>query len=379
MPLILHTRVVSGAGGGPEKTIINSPRFLADDGYPMVCAYMRTPGDPGFATLEERAREKNARLVPIDDRGALDPGILRQFKALCQEVRPAIWHAHDYKSDVIGPLMRRHVPMRLVTTLHGWGDHTWRTRIYFHVDRFVLRFYEHIICVSEKLRSEMLDLGMPESRCTHIPNAIDTEDFSRRMARHQAREALGFDPAPLVVGAVGRLSEEKGFEHLIRAFDAAVRESGANAELWIIGDGHLGDELSALAHALGCADRVRFLGFRTDTMALFQAMDIYALSSLREGLPNVVLEAMALEVPVVATRVGELENMIDDDESGLLVRPADVEGLTAGITRLLREPDTRARLAANARKTVVQRYSFATRMRRVKIIYDQVLDRGAPA
>src|SRR5688572_23771369 len=127
LPLVLHTRVVTGVGGGPEKTILNSPRFLPELGYQALCAYMRPANDEGFAALRRKAREADASLLEVDDGGPLDFGLVRRFTDICREQRVAIWHGHDYKSNLLGILVRRHWPMKLITTVHGWVKHTWRT------------------------------------------------------------------------------------------------------------------------------------------------------------------------------------------------------------------------------------------------------------
>jgi glycosyltransferase involved in cell wall biosynthesis len=128
-----------------------------------------------------------------------------------------------------------------------------------------------------------------------------------------------------------------------------------------------------LIDELGLGDRVRLLGYQAEVRDLFEAMDVFALSSLREALPNVVLEAMALDVPVVATRVAGVPGVIDEGTSGLLVTPGSVDELAQGLCRLLTDPDTRQRFRTAARQTVVRRFSFEVRMRKVQEIYDSLL------
>lgn len=366
-----------GAGGGPEKTIINSPRFLEHDGYPMVLAYMRSPDDAGFAALEQRAAERNADLVAIDDNGPFDWGIVRRFRELCERLQPTIWHAHDYKSDLIGLLLRRHFPnMHLVTTTHGYVERTWKLPAYYAIDKWCLPRYEHVVCVSEDLYETVTGLGVPASRCTFVPNGIDTDEFRRLRPSVEAKREAGVPDGRMVVGAVGRLSAEKGFDMLIKAFSRVLASTDTDAELWILGEGRERPNLEQLIADLGLGDRVKLMGFRTDTLELYQCMDAYALSSLREGLPNVVLEAMATGVPLVATRTAGVPSVVEDGESGLLLDPGDEDALTDRLSRLMTSRELRERLAAGARKTIEERYSFALRMSRIKRIYDQVTGRA---
>ena len=145
--------------------------------------------------------------------------------------------------------------------------------------------------------------------------------------------------------------------------------------LLIAGEGDEEPRLRTLVAELGCGERVRLLGYRADVTELYQALDVFALSSRREGLPNVLLEAMALEVPVVATRIAGVPKLIDDENNGLLIQPGSVDELTDALERLLRDGELRKRLARAGRETIAARYSFAARMRKVQAIYDDLLGR----
>lgn len=376
MSVVLDARVVTGAGGGPEKTILNSPRFLGPAGYRMLCAYMHPPGDPGFESLRGRAEALGAPLLSVPDRGAWDLGVLRRMLAICRRERVAIWHGHDYKSNLIGLLLRPLWPMRLVTTVHGWVQQTRRTPLYYAVDRLCLPRYERVLSVSDDLHARCLAVGVPPGRCLLLENAIDTAQYARRVGRAEAKGRLGIPPGRLVVGAVGRLSAEKGFDLLIRVAGDLLA-AGRDLTLLIAGEGDERSRLEAQIAALGLADRVRLLGFQSDVIPLFEAMDAFALSSLREGLPNVVLEAMALGVPVVATRVAGVPRLIRDGEDGLLVEPGSAGELSRALGRLLDDAGLRLRLGDAGRVAVESGHDFASRMRQLAVLYDELLGRPA--
>jgi glycosyltransferase involved in cell wall biosynthesis len=371
-PLVLHTRVVTGTGGGPEKTIFNSTRFLDSFGFSVLCAYMHPPGDPGFEELRRRAEAAGVPLVGIEDRGPLDLRVVRRMLEICRREHVAIWHAHDYKSNAIGLLLRRFWPMRLVTTVHGWVQRTRRTPIYYWIDRLVLRRYERVICVSEDLHQTCLRSKVPADRCTCIENAIDTQQYARHLSVEEAKRRLGLAPGRLLAGSVGRLSAEKNFAGLIQAVDRLIGQR-ADLDLVIIGEGGQRQELEALIGQLGRGDRIRLLGYRPDMIDLYQAMDVFVLSSIREGLPNVLLEAMAMEVPVVATRIAGVPRLVEHEANGLLVEPGNVDDLARGMKRLLEQPGLRQCLAAAGRRTVEERYSFDVRMAKVRKIYGELL------
>jgi glycosyltransferase involved in cell wall biosynthesis len=372
LPVVLHTRVVTGTGGGPEKTILNSPRFLSNLGYRASCAYMHPPNDPGFEVLRERAKAWNAPLISIPDRGIRDLSVFQRLLQVCRDEKVAIWHAHDYKSNFIGLVLRRYWPMRLITTAHGWVKFTWRTPLYHWVDRFCQRRYDKVICVSQDIYEKCLKHGVKPDRCCWIDNAIDTMEFKRSQSISDAKTRWGIAPNRLLVGAVGRLSAEKGFDVLIQSV-ARLLERGVDVELWIAGDGDQRSSLEALIRKQKDPDRFRLLGHRHDTTDLFQAMDAFALSSLREGLPNVVLEAMALEVPVVATRIAGVPRVVRDQENGLLVEPSNVDELTSAIHRLLSDDTLRQQYSKNGRDLIEREFSFDKRMLKVSRLYDELL------
>ncbi len=379
-PVVLDARVVTGSGGGPDKTILNSPRFLEPLGYRMLCAYMHPPGDAGFDLLRQKATKCAAPLISIPDRGAWDCRVFTKLLAVCKRERVTVWHGHDYKTNALGLLLKRFWPMRLVTTVHGWVQHTRRTPLYYRIDQFCLPRYERVICVSDDLLEACLAAGVPAKNCVLLENGIDASEYARQQPVADAKAALGFPADGFVIGAVGRLSEEKGFDVLVRSTQILVSR-GLDARLVIVGEGGERMNLERLVRELNLGDRVRLPGWQADVRPYFEAMDVFALSSRREGLPNVLLEAMALNVPVVSTRVAGVPRLVQDGRNGFLVNAGDPEGLTTALAGLLKNDGLRELFRAAGRRTVETRYSFDMRMQRLKRLYDELLqgERGASA
>jgi glycosyltransferase involved in cell wall biosynthesis len=372
LPLVLHARVITGAGGGPDKTILNSPRFLGDLGYRSACAFLRPPGDEGFQVIRNRAAAAHAAIEEVDDRGAFDWRVLPRLLEVCRRLRVDVWHAHDYKTNLLGLLLRYFHPLRLVTTCHGWVEFTPRTRLYHRCDRWSLPRYELVISVSEDIVRECHNYGVSEAKSILIENAIDTDQFRRSTSVETAKERLGWPQGRFLVGGAGRLSDEKGFDILIRSIRDLV-DRGLDVGLIVAGDGKDRGALNQLVGELKLHDRVRLIGFQSDLRPLYEALDLFALSSRREGLPNVVLEAMALDAPVVSTRVAGVPRLIDDGVNGLLVDLNDQVALTAALEKALAQPELRKQLAAAGRRTIEARYSFAVRMKKVAAVYDELL------
>ena len=371
-PVVLHVRVVTGTGGGPDKTILNSPRFLKDLGYDSVCAYLHPPDDPGFAVLDRRAAELNAELISIPDRGLTDFSVVGRLLRICRQRNVAIWHGHDYKSDALGLLLSRFHPMKLVSTVHGWGVRSNRTPLYHAIDRFSLKSYDRIICVSDKLLFECLAAGVPVSRCCEIDNAIDFASYQSRPTKLAVRAEFSIDPDKPTIVTVGRLSKEKALDVLIRAFDDLL-ETGLDATLLIAGDGPERTSLEALIRQLDRQNSIHLIGHVGDPRTVYAAADVFALSSLSEGLPNALLEAMACGVPVVATSVGAIPNVVADEFNGLLVPPGETSPLALALSRLLSNNALQDQLASSGVVTIEQRFSFERRMQKVAAVYDDVL------
>ena len=370
--VVFDTRVVTGSGGGPDKTILNSPRFLEPLGYRMICGYLHPPNDPGYKEIVAKAKRYGAPLISIPDRGPWDWQVLGKLLEICRREKVTIWHGHDYKTNALGLALRPFWPMHLVTTVHGWVHHTSRTPIYYRIDKLCLPRYKKVICVSDDLLQECLRRGVPRSRAVLLENAIDIDEYQRKLTIDEAKRELSIPTDHPMIGAVGRLEPEKGYDLLIEAI-AKLHTLGIAARLVIVGEGHDRARLEGIITSFKLNEWVTLAGWQSDVRSYFEAMDIFALSSYREGLPNVLLEAMALKVPCVATAIAGIPKLIEHATNGLLIEPGRVPPLTAALSTLLRNSDLRVELAEAGRRTIETRYSFGMRMERMAALYDAIV------
>jgi glycosyltransferase involved in cell wall biosynthesis len=375
MIVVLDVRVVKGSGGGPDKTMINSPAYLTPHGYQMHLAYMHSASDTGYPKLQEKAHLKGVELLSIIDEGPFDHRVIQRSLELCRQYQVTIWHGHDYKSNLLGLILHQVYPMRLVTTVHGWVEQTSRTPLYYWIDRSTLRFYEKVICVSDDLYQMSRQAGVPKSRCMLLENGIDVTDFSRRQTVAEAKAKLGIAPDRFLLGAVGRLSGEKGFDLLINSVDHLLSNGYPQLQLAIFGEGKEQASLQALIDARGRQEQIKLMGFRTDLRPCYEAMDLFVLSSLREGLPNVVLEAMAMEAPVISTKVAGIPKLMQHDHNGYLIDAGSSEAITQALKTVLEQPERQERYKKAGRETVQTRFNFATRMDKLRILYDELLNK----
>jgi glycosyltransferase involved in cell wall biosynthesis len=229
-----------------------------------------------------------------------------------------------------------------------------------------------LIAVSSEIAGELVKHGAAPSRITTILNAIDPDHFRRDPARvANARAAFGLADGEIAIGAVGRLERQKRFDLLLEAF-AILHADDRRLRLMIVGDGSLKSALEQQRQALALGDSVIFTGHVTDVITVHHALDLFVQSSDYEGTPNAVLEAMALQTPVVATEAGGTAELAHHGVHGRIIPIGNVRALVSSIRAALSAPDETRQMADRARCRVENELSFQTRCRRLEDIYEEV-------
>ncbi|HEV2712794.1 MAG TPA: glycosyltransferase family 4 protein [Gaiellaceae bacterium] len=300
----------------------------------------------GTGPLREAAKNAGVRFVPLRHvRRSVNPirdalGLVELIR-LCRRERPHIVHANSSKAGTLARLAAAaaRVPIRIFT-VHGWAFRAHAglaSRLYLWADRLVSPLTTLTICVSASERSAGIAARTCRAgRTVVIPNVVDVN----------AAQVARLDGAPSRVISVGRLKAPKDFVTLTRAL---ARVSSPYFEAQFVGDGPDRATVEAEADTLGLDGRLRLLGDRADVPALLARSDVFVLSSTSEGMPVSVAEAMAAGLPVVATAVGGVAELVVDGETGFLVPPRDAGALAAAITRLLADPVLRRRMGSSAR------------------------------
>jgi glycosyltransferase involved in cell wall biosynthesis len=378
---VLELRSACGAGGGPDKTIIAGAAGSDRGRYAITVCYLQDRRDDRF-TVADRARAAGVDYVPIEERHSFDPAIWPALVRLVRQRRIDVIHAHDYKTDLLALALARRTGSIPLATVHNWCGRSLRERLlYYPADKRLMRFFPVVIAVSTPIRAELERLGLAASRIRMLVNGVDVSAFRRNpQTAVEARVTLGASPGEAVIGAVGRLEREKRFDLLIEAA-AALRERGRAVRVAIIGEGSERTRLEALAaeRGFGIADRCMLPGHRVDVARICQGFDVFVQSSDDEGTSNALLEAMALEVPIVATRVGGTADLVTDGVHGQLVAPRDVASLANAIERTIIEREATTIRVRNARARVEGPLSFETRNRTLERIYDELVSQRAAA
>jgi glycosyltransferase involved in cell wall biosynthesis len=369
---VLELRSVRGTGGGPEKTILFGAARAAADIDVLVC-YIRDLRDTTFS-LGTRAAAVGAQYVEIDERHSIDPKVVPRLAQLIRDRGIDLVHAHEYKTDLLALWLARLTGVTPLATAHGWTGQSPRERfVYYPVDKFLLARYPRVIAVSTDIKQQLVRHGARPERVTVILNAIDPDAFRRSVQRRaEMRHALGCAEDEVLIGAVGRVERQKRFDLLLDAL-APILKTRPRLRLAIAGDGSLLPSLTAQAAAMNLGRQCVLLGHRQDIADLHQAFDLFVQSSEYEGTPNAVLEAMAMETPLVATDVGGTGELAVHGIHGWLVPCRDVAALQDAVTRALDHPDDARHRAEAARRRIEQDLSFAARTRRLEDIYRELV------
>jgi sugar transferase (PEP-CTERM/EpsH1 system associated) len=365
MPAVAH--VVTSLGiGGQERVIVDLAARQRRQGM-TVHAVTLSPLQAGMLDGELRARA--VAVWQVAKRPGFDPGLAARLQVLFRRLGLSLVHTHNPMPLVYAAAAGKLAGARVVHTMHGEQRDGLRRQL---LRRLGTCFVDRFVAVSQatadmaRRRHEC-----PASKLRVIRNGSDLSRFGRdERARTEVRAGLGIAADAVVIGTIGRLVPEK---HQTLLLEACAPLLSPRVQLLVVGEGPARPELEARVRALPCPGAVHLTGRRSDVPALLAAMDVFALSSRSEGLPMVVIEAMASELPVVATAVGGIAEVVRDRESGLLVAPGDAPALRAALAALVEAPGLARRLAAAARREVHRAFDAERMSREYLSLYRDVL------
>ena len=266
----------------------------------------------------------------------------RAVRSLLEAIRPGVAHTHGYHADVLLRSVAQGLRIPTLATVHGFTGGGRKNRVFEWLQRWSLGQMDAAVAVSEPVAQALARAGVPQSRIRVIRNAWAAPGAF--LARDEARRRLGIDPQDKVIGWVGRITPEKGPDVAVEALGQAAPD----LTLSFIGSGRLEPGLRARSRELGIESRVRWHGAVPDAWQYFRAFDAYCLSSHTEGTPIALLEAMAAGVPIIATRVGGVPDVVGDSEA-FLVPAADPVALSRAMSAAVSD-DRREMVAAASRR-----------------------------
>jgi glycosyltransferase involved in cell wall biosynthesis len=381
IPRVMDLRGTYKGGGGPDKTILNSAAQHDPSRVYVLVTYLRQPDDDEFQ-IPQMASRLGINYVDVVDRSTFDLACLRRLGELLKEYRLDLVHAHDDKTLLYAWLLKLTRPgLRILYTchshaMHGPGDFdTRREYLSFRLRQLsqiflIKRFLKPIIAVSGDTKQRLVQNGLQESEVEVLLNGIDLGAWSPERGRPVLRAELGCGSEDHLVGTVARITYEKDLPTFFSVAEI-VSSRCPGTRFVVVGDGY-GDELERARRQVkerGLEQVVHFTGHRSELPDIYRSFDVFLMTSITEGMPNTLLEAMALGVPAVSTEVGGVPELLQDGIGGLLCPAGDAEALALAVLRMLQDARFRKECGARARAQVEERFSFTHRVRRMEEYY----------
>ena len=358
---ILHV-LASGEVGGLESVVKALAVGLSQRGHQIRVIAVLDP-EPAAHPFELSLARVGLSVTPIRlppraylrERGRLSEQFLRSA--------PQVVHTHGYRADVQAGSVARRLGIATISTVHGFTGGDWKNRLYERLQERALRRCDAVVAVAPALVDRLRSRGVAKERIHLFRNAWS--GASELSSRDQARRDLDLPQQAWIAGWVGRLSLEKGADILL----AALAEPAAlSIEACVVGDGPERRSLEEHARQLGLGRRMRWSGIRAEAARLFPAFDAFVLSSRTEGTPIALFEAMAAEVPIVATRVGGVPDVVGEDEAWL-VDPEDPKAIALALAAIRTDPAEARRRCEAARRRLTEGFSLEPWIERHEDLY----------
>lgn len=362
--------------GGPERQVVGLAEGLSPDIRTVFLTF--ADDDRDRSLLGELAR----RGLPgrAISRNYPDiPGAVREVARNLRELDADLLCCNGYKPDIIGLLAARQVGIPAVAIAHGWTSATWKVRLNETADRLALAWMDAVVCVSGAQAVKVKHAGVKADKVNVIHNAINADEIADHDAGVRDGLEKQFAEKPRhIVGAAGRLSPEKGMDQLVEAA-SLVRARDSGVAFVVFGEGPERQKLEALIIEKGLQDKFVLAGFREDVGRLLPCLDVAVLPSWTEGLPVILLEALAAGVPVVATAVGGIPEVIADGVVGYLVPPGQPQLLAERIGGLLRDDERRRSMGRQGQERVRRDFTVARQAESYRHLFEALMRRSESA
>ncbi len=350
---ILHVYTGGGEIYGAERVIFNLAIEQIKRGFDTKVVYFKRSGRNSFL---ESLHEHGIPVYVIPSTGKLDIGAFLALRRICLDSPPQILHSHGYKGYIFSAILKRiSNSFIIVSTKHISTDSSSRIQIYDYLGDTSLKFFDWIIAVSDFTKESLVERHIPADKIEVIHNGVDIP-INGREAGDRLRSELKLGPDSKLIGFIGRLTPQKGISYLLEAARIVSAET-KDIYFVLIGDGELREDTESFISSNNLEERVLTLGWRKDATELLRDIDILLLPSLFEGTPMIMLESMALGVPVVGSAVGGISEVIEDRESGLLIKPCDPDAIVSSIHELLENRELAEKISRNSIEEIKTRYS----------------------
>ena len=363
---VLHLRNCRGIRTltGPETYLLDLMRNVDTDRFDLTLGCIVNARHPSLMFLDALEQQSSNTEV-ISTRGPLDYRDFRRTLQLIKARRIDILQTHDARSDFIGSMAARLSGVPLMTFAHGWVNWTSaisKDHLYAWLESCAVNLSDYIVSASKAVANDVQRRGADPSKIELVPFGIDAERFRPLACRARIRSEFGIARETLLIGTVSRLHPWKGHRYLVEAAALLARTHTSFKLLWV-GDaafeGHarFREELESHIASLGLSERIIMTGSRRDVPEIMSGLDLFVLPSVREPFGLVLLEVQACGIPIVATRVDGIPEVVDAGKAGVLVAPEDPEALASAIRDLLDAPGRRQEIGSAGRLHVMEKFT----------------------
>ncbi len=378
---IMDLRGTYKGGGGPDKTILNSAALHNTEKVNVLVAYLRQPSDNEFK-IDEMAHKLSIDYVDVLDRFFVDPICIYKIRKILTERNITLLHTHDDKTLLYGTILKLITPsLRIMHTCHSHSNYRKSTFMRFieylrytlrkKIQVFLMQFHmKPILTISKDTKRRLSSEGINKNDIFVLYNGIDIKKWSPEKGKPILRDEFNISKDTFIVGTVARITFDKDLPTFYKTAKLTINRF-PNIKFIIVGDGY-GDELyfaKKEVEFLNLENSVYFSGHRTDLENIYASFDIFLMTSRTEGLPNTVLEAMAMEVPVVSTSVGGVPEIINSHSNGILCPVGDANALSDALCCLLKNSRMRYEIAKNSRTNIENNFCFYNRVRKLEELY----------
>lgn len=362
--------VTQSEWGGAQRYIFDLANYLKTENYEVAVA---AGGNQELHTKLDENRIKSYRLKNLVRKISPTKDLKAYFeiKKLLKQIQPDVLHLNSSKAGVIGAIAGKHAGVKkIIYTVHGFVFNepmpVWKKAFYLWAEKFSAKYKNKLICVSEFDKQSGIDNKIaPAEKLITIHNGIDQLNF---LDSQTAKKNLNL-PSNTIIGTVANFYVTKGLNYLIQAAKIVTREN-QNVIFAVIGDGEQRELLESEIKELNLQNNFILLGQKEKAWQYLPAFDVYVCSSVKEGFPFAILEAMKAGLPVVTTDVGGIPEIINN-QNGLLVKPADPKALAESLNSLLKNKNLAERLANQAKIEVEQKFSLKKMIEETKKVYQQ--------
>lgn len=337
--------------GGMELVAIKLAAFITDVDHVFCFLYQKNNSE-----ILDLLKKKGFSYYILDKKDGIDFFLIKKIYFICRKEKINIIHCRNFSSSLYGSLSKTlNTKVKIISDIRGIDNINRRVIILKLLTN--MHLINKLICVSNDIKNKMLDFGFNKRKVEFIANGVDLTLFNRSVPKKEDRCKYKLPLNKIIIGTVGRLEKVKNYSFLIKVF-ANLSCTFDNVHLVIVGEGSERSYLRNLSQKYKTDESVTFLGYQEDIPSVMNCFDVFVSTSLSEGMSNVIMEAMASKLTVIATNVGGTPELIEDGESGLLFKSGSEIELFSLFKKIIESTDLRVHIGKNAYEKIEKNYSF---------------------